>query len=139
MSTEDLEVSLEEANGEMRMIHEQMCNISDPFSEEYKELTKKWDFWHSRAKEIKAQIVEIEKFEREQENKNAEHKWKIVDVGVKVFLGVLGVGATFGSQVYASRKHKQEVEEGFKFEETGTFTSNTMRGIFGRTPGSKKM
>ncbi len=135
---ESLLIAIDEADGEMRMIHERLAGISDPLSDEYVSLRKEYSYWAQIRIDLQKQYDASVAREDEAEAKKKEHKgnfWR----NVLVFGGtIIGGVFTFGSQVYASKKHKEEFDEGLKFEETGTFTSVTNRGNVGRTPGAKK-
>lgn len=143
MNKEDLQVSLDEINGELRMIHEARCQISDPLSEQYQALSREYSNYLKQAQEITKQLIEIEKLESDSINKEEDakkdRKWKIVDVAVKIGLGIAGIVGTIISQKIATNAHEREIDKGLQFEETGTFTSTTNRGNFGKTPQSRRM
>ncbi len=129
---------LEEIDGEIELIHKAMCDISDPASDEYERLQKRYNYWLDKQLSVQSQLNEIYKRESESEGKKREHKGNILRIIGTVVAAVIGGVFSLGSQIYASKKHQEEFEEGLKFEETGTFTSTMNRGNVGRTPGAKK-
>lgn len=70
-------------------------------------------------------VERLEKLKNDENRSNGDEKDKWVDRVIKIGLGLLEIGAPLA--LYAVFLNK-----GFKFEETGTYTSTTFKNLFGR-------
>jgi hypothetical protein len=75
-------------------------------------------------------VERLEKLKNDEKRSNVDEKDKWIERLIKIGLGLLEIGAPL--TLYAVFLNR-----GFKFEETGTYTSTTFRNLFGRF-GPKK-
>lgn len=87
--------------------------------------------WNRREMDAKREENELAKQEREEAFRDKQAKEQQIDRYVKWGLEVAGI--VLPLMFYATWMNK-----GFKFEETGTYTSTTFRGLFNRFRPTRK-
>ncbi|MDR1501798.1 MAG: hypothetical protein LBT43_05020 [Prevotella sp.] len=102
------------------------------------EAKNEWDFGEKYDKRIMENEQHQKQMQGEAENREREESLKKEQLAEQVKERYFRVGAEAAGIILPLVFYAIWMKRGFKFEETGTFTSTTFRGLFSRFKPTKK-